>query len=91
MATQVIAINGTSQATAAFAESIRVKVVASAPFFYAVGSNPTAYAGNCKLFPAGKGDIILGALNQKVAVLGAGVTGNVSLTEIGTVSQRTLY
>jgi len=63
MATQqlVISVSPTSTQSAAL-NSTKVKVVSNVACFYAVGTNPVAYAtGNCALLPANTvRDIIVG-------------------------------
>ena len=63
MATQqlVISVSPTSTQSAAL-NSTKVKVVSNVACFYAVGTNPVAYAtGNCALLPANAiRDIIVG-------------------------------
>lgn len=91
MATYVIVANTTSQQSAVLT-STKVKVAATVSVFFAVGPNPTAYAGNCAIIPAntvrdinvGNGNVAAGTGN-KIAFLQVSTGGNVSITEIGTV------
>lgn len=82
---QILTITGAAQQSNAIS-STRVKVAATAPFYYAVGVNPTAGTAfaNTRLIP---GNVItqinMEGIGNKVSILGQGVAGNISLTQIG--------
>lgn len=78
-----IDISGSSQQSASL-PSTRARVVSTAPVFYAVGDNPVAFSSNCEIIlPNVKKDIILSSINQKVAILGMGTSGDVTISSVG--------
>lgn len=90
MTISVINVSGSSQQSAAM-PSTRVRVITTAPVYYAVGTNPVAYSGNCEIIAANtKRDIIMGNINLKVAILGMGTAGNVSIASLGSVNQSAI-
>jgi hypothetical protein len=91
MATQVIAVTGTSQTTSAI-QGDKVKVVTgSASLFYRVGSAPIAYQSNCEILPSNTVSYInMQGLNNKIAfIIGSG-TGNVSVTECAIIANSSV-
>ena len=85
---QIIAVNGAAQQSSAIL-STKVKVAASVPFYYAVGSNPTAGPAfaNTRMIPANViTSINMEGVGNKVSVISAGTAGNVSITTVGTVA-----
>ena len=91
MATQVIAVSGTSQATTAI-QGDKVKVVTgSASVFYAVGAFPTAYAANCEILPPNTIRFVnMQGLNNKIAFIQGSGTGNVSVTECAIIANSSV-
>jgi hypothetical protein len=84
---QIIAVNGAAQQSNAIS-STKVKVASSVPFYYAVGSDPTASPtfANTRMIPANViTSINMEGLGNKISVIFAGTTGNVSITTVGTV------
>ena len=85
---QIIAVNGAAQQSNAIS-STKVKVASSVPFYYAVGSDPTASPAfaNTRMIPA---NVITGinmeGLGNKLSVVFAGTAGNISITTVGTVT-----
>lgn len=85
---QIIAVTGAAQASNAV-PSTKAKVVSSVPFYYAVGSNPTAstaYANTRLAIGPGITFINMEGVNNKISVLAAGTAGNLSITAVGTVA-----
>ena len=85
---QIIVVNGAAQQSSAIL-STKVRVASSVPFYYAVGSDPTASPAfaNTRMIPA---NIITGinmeGLGNKLSVIFAGTAGNISITTVGTVT-----
>jgi hypothetical protein len=86
MATQVISVTGTSQATNAIAAD-KVKVVTGgASAFYAVGTSPVAYSANCEILPSNTVSYInMQGVNNKLAFIQGSGAGNVSVTPCATI------
>jgi len=86
--TQTIIVSGTAQQSNAIS-STKVRVAAQVPFFYAVGTNPTASPAfaNTRMIPtAGVTSINMEGVNNKISMIFAGTAGNVSVTTVGLVS-----
>ena len=87
---QIIAVNGAAQQSNAIL-STKVKVASSVPFYYAVGSDPTASPtfANTRMIPANViTSINMEGLGNKISVIFAGTAGNVSITTVGTVTNQ---
>jgi hypothetical protein len=87
---QIIAVTGAAQQSSAIA-STKARVAASVPFYYAVGSDPTASPtfANTRMIPANViTSINMEGLGNKISVIFAGTTGNVSITTVGTVTNQ---
>jgi len=85
MATQVIVATASSSQSTAIA-STKARVTANSAVYFAVGVNPTAYAGNCEVIAANTTRYInMQGLGNKIALLSANGPATVSVTQIGTV------
>jgi uncharacterized Fe-S radical SAM superfamily protein PflX len=85
MAIQVISAS-TSSAQSTAITSTKVRVTPSATVFFAVGTNPTAYTGNCEIITAGQTRYInMQGLNNLIAFITPTGTASVSVTPIGAV------
>lgn len=85
MATQVISAS-TSSAQSTAITSTKVKVTPTATVFFAVGSNPAAYTGNCEIIAAGQTRYInMQGLGNKIAFITPTGSASVSVTQCGTV------
>jgi len=71
--------------------STKVKVTANASVHYAVGSNPTAYTGNCDVIAANATRFInMEGLNNKIAFVTTGGTAEVSVVNVGYVANSAI-
>jgi len=85
---QIIAVTGAAQKSNAIT-STKVKVAASVPFYYAVGVDPTASPAfaNTRMIPANViTSVNMEGVGNKISLIFAGTTGNVSVTTVGTVA-----
>lgn len=84
---QVVYTSTSSSQTVGPFSSTKVRVTNGAnPVFYAVGANPTAYAGNCEIIaPNAVRYINMQGLNNSIAFLGNVGASTVSVTQIGAV------
>jgi hypothetical protein len=89
-ATIITANSSTSGQTPAIS-STRAKVTANAHVHYNVGANPTAYAGNCDVIPAGTTRFInMEGLNNKLAFITATGTAEVTVVTVGYVANSAI-
>jgi len=71
--------------------STKVKVTANASVHYAVGSNPTAYTGNCDVIAANATRFInMEGLNNKIAFVTTAGTAEVSVVNVGFVANSAI-
>jgi hypothetical protein len=87
MGQQVITTNTSTSVSSSAIASTKVRVTNGAnPAFYAVGANPTAYAGNCEIIAANQTRYInMQGLGNKIAFLGNVGASTLSVQQIGTV------
>ena len=85
-ATVITANSSTSGQTPAIT-STKAKVTANASVHYQVGVNPTAYAGNCDVIPAGSTRFInMEGLGNKLAFITATGSAEVVVVPVGYVA-----
>jgi hypothetical protein len=90
MSAQIIAVNGTSQASSAIT-STKIRFATNVAVHFAVGVSPVAYTGNCEMIPANTTRFInMEGLNNKIAVVASGATGECSIVPCGTVNQSSM-
>ena len=81
----------TSSSQSTMITTTKVKVTANASVHYAVGSNPTAYTGNCDVIPAATTRFInMEGLNNKIAFITTTGTAEVSVVNVGFVANSAI-
>ena len=91
---QVLTVSTASSTATSAITSTKARVSSNASaVFYSVGSNPTAFTGNCELIPQNSVRYInIQGANNKIAFIAASQAATVTVEPCGTVdSTRTTY
>ena len=85
---QVISAVTTGSVASSAVTSTKVRVSTNAgAVYYAVGTNPTAYSGNCEIIPSESTRFVnMQGLGNKIAFLAVSSNTSVSVQQIGTVA-----